>query len=89
MVETARQGASANRDEIERLVRPWASMCATSNWIRFSSGTAIRIASCRSEPARVLARNMDRSRSVFFADEGHFSVLVNRAKDLLEALKPD
>ncbi len=89
MVETARQGASANRDEIERLVRPWGfdvrdiKLDKVFIW----HGDQDRIMPVG--PARVLARNMDRSRSVFFADEGHFSVLVNRAKDLLEALKPD
>jgi pimeloyl-ACP methyl ester carboxylesterase len=89
MVETARQGAAANRDEIERLVRPWGfdvreiKLDKVFIW----HGNQDRI--MPAGPARVLARKMDQSRSMFYADEGHFSVLVNRAKDLLEALKPD
>lgn len=88
MVETARQGATANRDEIERLVRPWGF---DVRQIRLEKifiwhGEQDRIMPVG--PARVLARALPQSHSTFYPDEGHFSVLVNRAGDLLTALKP-
>ena len=88
MVETARQGAVANRDEIERLVRPWGFDVRRIAFDRIFiwHGEQDRIMPVG--PARVLANALGQSRSVFYPDEGHFSVLVNRAKELLEALKP-
>ena len=88
MVETARQGAAANRDEIERLVRPWGFDVRRIAFDRIFiwHGEQDRIMPVG--PARVLANSLGQSRSVFYPDEGHFSVLVNRAKELLEALKP-
>jgi hypothetical protein len=39
-------------------------------------------------PARLMARRMRDCTATFYAGEGHFSVLVNRAHDLLAALRP-
>ena len=88
MVETARQGAAANRDEIERLVRPWGFDIRLIKFDRIFiwHGEEDRIMPVG--PARVLARTLGQSRSLFYPDEGHFSVLVNRAGELLSALKP-
>jgi len=38
-------------------------------------------------PARLLAKRLVDCRAVFYPDEGHFSVLVNRSEELLNALK--
>lgn len=88
MLETARQGAAANNDEIARLVRPWGfdvGEIGLEN-IYIWHGEADRIMPI--EPARRLARTLSVSRSVFYPEEGHFSVLVNRAGELLSALVP-
>ncbi len=89
MMETARQGAAANNDEIARLVRPWGFDVRKIGLekIFIWHGEADRIMPI--EPARRLARALSASRSVFYPDEGHFSVLVNRAGELLSALVPD
>ena len=39
-------------------------------------------------PARLLAKRIAACQATFYPQEGHFSVLVNRAADLLAALKP-
>ena len=88
MVETARQGAAANREEIERLVRPWGfdvrhiKLDRTFIW----HGEMDRIMPVG--PARLLARRLGDCRAIFYPQEGHFSVLVNRAPDILAALAP-
>jgi pimeloyl-ACP methyl ester carboxylesterase len=89
MMETARQGASANNDEIARLVRPWGFDVRKIALERIFiwHGEEDRIMPI--EPARRLARILTTSRSVFYPGEGHFSVLVNRAGELLRALVPD
>ena len=88
MMETARQGAAANNDEIARLVRPWGFDVRKIGVekIHIWHGEADRIMAV--EPARRLARMLRTSRSVFYPEEGHFSVLVNRAGELLAALAP-
>ena len=37
-------------------------------------------------PARLMARVLKGSAATFYAGEGHFSVLVNKADELLDAL---
>lgn len=39
-------------------------------------------------PARLMARRLNDATATFYKTEGHFSVLVNRAYDLLAALRP-
>ena len=88
MVETARQGAAANRDEIERLVRPWGFDVRQIRLKRMFiwHGEEDRI--MPAAPVRVLAQRLGDFRAKFYPDEGHFSVLVNRADELLSALRP-
>lgn len=88
MVETARQGAAANRDEIERLVRPWGFDVRHLDFDRIFlwHGEMDRIMPVG--PARLLAKRLVGCRATFYSEEGHFSVLANRAADLLAALKP-
>ena len=88
MVETARQGAAANRDEIERLVRPWGFDVRRLKFDRIFvwHGEMDRI--MPAGPARLLAKRLAGCKATFYPDEGHFSVLVNRAGDLLTALNP-
>src|SRR6185295_18450974 len=70
MMETARQGATANNSEIERLVRPWGFDVRKIKLDRIFiwHGAADRIMPIG--PARVLARRLAGSRPVFFRDEG-------------------
>jgi pimeloyl-ACP methyl ester carboxylesterase len=86
MMETARQGAAANNSEIERLVRPWGFDVRKIKLDKIFvwHGAADRIMPIG--PARVLARSLAGCQPVFYRDEGHFSVLVNRADELLAAL---
>lgn len=87
MVETARQGAVANRDEIERLVRPWGFDVRHLKFDRIYvwHGEMDRIMPVG--PARLLAKRLVGCRATFYPDEGHFSVLANRAGEFLAALK--
>jgi pimeloyl-ACP methyl ester carboxylesterase len=88
MVETARQGAAANRDEIERLVRPWGFDVRNigSQPMFIWHGEKDRI--MPAGPVRLLARRLHDCRAKFYPEEGHFSVLVNRAEEVLAPLKP-
>jgi pimeloyl-ACP methyl ester carboxylesterase len=87
MVETARQGASANRREIERLVRPWGFDVRQVKPERMFLWHGEKDRIMPVGPARLLAKRLVDCRAVFYPDEGHFSVLVNRSAELLNALK--
>jgi pimeloyl-ACP methyl ester carboxylesterase len=87
MVETARQGASANRREIERLVRPWGFDVRHVRPARMFLWHGEKDRIMPVGPARLLAKRIVDCRAVFYPDEGHFSVLVNRSAELLGALK--
>jgi pimeloyl-ACP methyl ester carboxylesterase len=88
MMETARQGGGGNRDEIARLVQPWGFDIAAIAGPRLFvwHGDEDRIMPIG--PARAMARQLRDCTATFYAGEGHFSVLVNRAYDLLAALRP-
>jgi len=87
MVETARQGAAANRDEIERLVRPWGfDVRNISSKLMFIwHGEKDRIMPVG--PVRALAQRLGNCHAKFYPDEGHFSVLANRSDELLAPLR--
>jgi pimeloyl-ACP methyl ester carboxylesterase len=85
MLETARQGQAANRAEIARLVRPWGfDVRALEVPVLLWHGEADRMMTI--EPARAMARALKHCRATFYPEEGHFSVLVNRADEILAAL---
>jgi pimeloyl-ACP methyl ester carboxylesterase len=88
MMETARQNGAGNRAEIERLVRPWGFDIGALAVPRMFvwHGDEDRIMPVG--PARLMARRLRDCTATFYAGEGHFSVLVNRAYDLLAALRP-
>jgi len=87
MTETGRQGAAANRDEIERLVKPWGfDFRKVTVPVRLWHGIEDRI--LPPGPARAMARKLRNCNPVFLEREGHFSVLVNRADELMAAVKP-
>ncbi|HEY0302064.1 MAG TPA: alpha/beta hydrolase [Rhizomicrobium sp.] len=88
MMETARQNGAGNRAEIERLVRPWGFDVRALEGPRLFvwHGDQDRIMPVG--PARAMARRLKDCTATFYAGEGHFSVLVNRAHDLLGALRP-
>jgi pimeloyl-ACP methyl ester carboxylesterase len=87
MLETARQNGAGNRAEIERLVRPWGFDIRDITRPRMFlwHGTEDRIMPVA--PARRMARTLRNCTATFYEDEGHFSVLVNRATDLLAPLR--
>ena len=86
MIETARQGASANRREIERLVRPWGFDVRQIKPARMFLWHGEKDRIMPIGPARLLAKRLVDCRAVFYPDEGHFSVLVNRSAELLDVL---
>ncbi len=88
MMETARQSGAGNRSEIERLVKPWGFDIRGLEGPRVFvwHGDQDRIMPVG--PARLMARRLRNCTATFYAGEGHFSVLVNRAHDLLAVLRP-
>jgi pimeloyl-ACP methyl ester carboxylesterase len=88
MMETARQSGAGNRAEIERLVRPWGFDIAALKGPRLFvwHGDEDRIMPIG--PARLMALRLRDATATFYTGEGHFSVLVNKAYDLLAALRP-
>jgi pimeloyl-ACP methyl ester carboxylesterase len=85
MVESGRQGGRGNRSEIERLARPWGfDICEIKAPVFVFHGEEDRIMHVR--PAQMLARALKECVATFYASEGHFSVLVNKADQLMETL---
>jgi pimeloyl-ACP methyl ester carboxylesterase len=87
MMETARQSGAGNRNEIERLVKPWGFDIREIEKPRLFvwHGDEDRIMPIG--PARRMARTLKNCTATFYEGEGHFSVLVNRADDLMAALR--
>jgi pimeloyl-ACP methyl ester carboxylesterase len=87
MMETGRQNGQGNRDEIERLARPWGFDIRKIDVPMFLfHGDQDRI--MHVGPARRMARALKDCAATYYAGEGHFSVLVNKADDLMGALTP-
>jgi pimeloyl-ACP methyl ester carboxylesterase len=85
MVESGRQNGAGNRSEIERLTRPWGfDIRKIDVPIFLFHGDQDRIMHVR--PARMMARALKRCAATFHPAEGHFSLLVNRADELIAAL---
>ncbi|MEI9885537.1 MAG: alpha/beta hydrolase [Rhizomicrobium sp.] len=88
MMETARQSGAGNRAEIERLVRPWGFDIRALEGSRLFVWHGDKDRIMPAGPARAMARRLKDCTATFYAGEGHFSVLVNRAHDLMAALRP-
>jgi pimeloyl-ACP methyl ester carboxylesterase len=85
MVESGRQNGQANRSEIERLARPWGfDIRKIKVPVFLFHGDQDRI--MHVGPARLMARVLKDCAATFYAGEGHFSVLVNKADALMDAL---
>jgi len=85
MRESGRQDGQGNRSEIERLTRPWGfDIRKVKAPVFLFHGDEDRI--MHVGPARRMARVLKNCAATFYAGEGHFSVLVNRADALMEAL---
>ena len=85
MLETGRQDGAGNRSEIERLVKPWGfNIRKINTQIFLFHGEEDRI--MHAGPLRRMAKALTHCRTVFYPGEGHFSVLVNRADEILGAL---
>lgn len=85
MIETGRQNGQGNRSEIERLARPWGfdiRKIAVPIFLFHGDQDLIMHVG----PARAMARKLKRCAATFYAGEGHFSVLVNKADELMGAL---
>ncbi len=85
MIETGRQNGQGNRSEIERLARPWGfDIRGITVPIFLFHGNEDLI--MHIGPARAMARALKGCAATFYAGEGHFSVLVNKADELMGAL---
>jgi pimeloyl-ACP methyl ester carboxylesterase len=85
MMETARQNGEGNRSEIERLVRPWGFKLRDIRVpVRIFHGGQDRIMPVAH--ARRMARMLKDCVATYYDEEGHFSVLVNRADALMRAV---
>lgn len=85
MVESDRQGGQGNRSDIERLTRPWGfNIRRIKAPVFLFHGDQDRI--MHAGPARLMARMLSDCAATFYPDEGHFSVLVNQADALMNAL---
>ena len=86
LAEGRRQGAKANRMEILTLLRPWNIPIETiaAREIFLWHGEQDRLTPIG--PTRLLADTLPRCTATFYADDGHFSTLANRARDIFTAL---
>jgi pimeloyl-ACP methyl ester carboxylesterase len=85
MLETGRQDGQGNRSEIERLARPWGfDIRKIAVPVFLFHGDQDQI--MHVGPARRMARVLKNCAATFYAGEGHFSVLVNKADELMLAL---
>ena len=85
MLESGRQNQEGNRSEIARLTRPWGfDIRKIDVPIFLFHGDQDQI--MHVGPVRTMARTLKRCAATFHPGEGHFSVLVNRAEDLIGAL---
>jgi pimeloyl-ACP methyl ester carboxylesterase len=85
MMESGRQNGEGNRSEIERLTRPWGfDIRRIKAPVFLFHGDQDQI--MHVGPARLMARVLKGCAATFYSGEGHFSVLVNRADELLNAL---
>jgi pimeloyl-ACP methyl ester carboxylesterase len=85
MMESGRQNGEGNRSEIERLARPWGfDIRKIDVPIFLFHGDQDQI--MHVGPARMMARALKRCVATFHPGEGHFSVLVNRAEELIGTL---
>jgi pimeloyl-ACP methyl ester carboxylesterase len=84
MMEAGRQNGQGNRNEIERLTRPWGfDIRKIDVPVFLFHGDQDQI--MHVGPARVMARLIKRCAAKFYPSEGHFSVLVNKADELMGA----
>ena len=85
MMESGRQNGEGNRREVERLVRPWGfNIRRTKAPVFLFHGDQDKM--MHVGPARLMARVLRNCAATYYAGEGHFSVLVNKADALLEVL---
>jgi pimeloyl-ACP methyl ester carboxylesterase len=88
MVESVRQNGAGNRSEIERLARPWGfDIRKIEAPVLLFHGDEDRI--MHVAPAKLMARVLRRCAATFYAGEGHFSLLVNKADEMMGALAAD
>jgi pimeloyl-ACP methyl ester carboxylesterase len=86
MMESRRQGAAANRQEILALMRSWnlsLGQLALRN-VSLWHGGLDRLTPIG--PARLLARTLPHCTATFYPGEGHFSTFANHAREVLRAL---
>jgi pimeloyl-ACP methyl ester carboxylesterase len=86
VVEGNRQGRAAYRAEAERQTRPWGFALDSMAFERIFlwHGDDDRI--CSVSAARMLAQMLPHCHAVIYPGEGHFSVLVYHAREILSTL---
>jgi pimeloyl-ACP methyl ester carboxylesterase len=85
MIETGRQSGHGNRSEIEWLARPWGFDIRTIKVsVILFHGEQDRI--MHVGPVRLMESVLRKCTATFYSGEGHFSVLVNKADELMRAL---
>jgi pimeloyl-ACP methyl ester carboxylesterase len=86
MVESRRQGAAANRQEVLALLRGWNLSLEqiALRGIFLWHGERDRLTPVG--PARLLARRLAHCNARFLPGEGHFSTLARHARDVFAAL---
>ena len=85
--EALRQGPRSAHTELMIYARPWGfDLADIPIEVHVFQGELDR--SVPVQMARSIAARIPRSRAVYFADEGHFSIGINRAGEILGALRP-
>jgi pimeloyl-ACP methyl ester carboxylesterase len=85
MMESGRQNGEGNRSEVERLVRAWGfNIRRIEAPVFLFHGDQDKM--MHVGPARLMARVLKGCAPTYYAGEGHFSVLVNKADELLDVL---
>ena len=87
MVESRRQGSGGSRYEAMILAQPWGFKPGEITFEKIFLWHGERDRFIPAAPARLLARELPRCTAVFYPEEGHFSVLICRSQEILDALR--
>jgi pimeloyl-ACP methyl ester carboxylesterase len=87
IVEGRRQGSRAQREEAVTELLPWGFQIEETTFENIFLWHGARDRVIPIGPARLLAQVLPHCQATYYPDEGHFSVLVNHAKDISDALR--
>lgn len=86
LAETRRHGAQGNRDEALRLLQPWGFTAEEITYEKVFLWHGEQDHIMPIAPARLLAKALPHCTATFYPNEGHLSLLANRAQDILKTL---